>query len=190
MVPGTVPNPASPEFDLPFTAVVIPVREADALVRRRAFQVHPQLLPVDGSATAHVTLLAPFYPPSRIDDAVVHHLTRFCADVSPFTFELAEVCQFPQGATYLAPEPAGIFRLLVAELHKEFPEFPPYGGAFDDIVPHLTVPLPDGEDTEALRTALYRTLPLRLHAVEATLVHVEEQNTHVIATLPFGSTAA
>ncbi|MGO4257199.1 2'-5' RNA ligase family protein [Marmoricola sp. RAF53] len=190
MDPVTVPHPATPEFGLPFSALVVPVREAESLVRQRALQVHPDLVAVDRSTVAHVTLLAPFYPPDRIDDAVVHHLARFCAEVVPFAFELTEVCEFPSGATYLAPEPAAAFRHLTSELRREFPEFPPYGGAFDDIVPHLTVPLPDGEDTEALRTALHRTLPLRAHAVEATLVHVEAGNTHVIATLPFGVTAA
>lgn len=186
----TVPNPATPAFELPFSAVVIPVREAETVVRGRALQVHPELLPVDRSLAAHITLLAPFYPPARIDDAVVHHLARLFADVVPFGFELTEVCEFPDGATYLAPEPAAAFRLLTQDLHREFPEFPPYGGAFDDIVPHLTVPMPAVEDTEALRTALFRTLPMTAHAVEAALVHVEAGNTHVIATLPFGITAA
>lgn len=188
--PITVPNPASPTFDQPVSVVVIPVREAEDVVRPRAEQVHPELLPVDQSAAAHITLLAPFYPPARIDDAVVHRLTRVFADIVPFRFDLDNVCEFPSGAVYLAPEPAGAFRFLTQDLHREFPDFPPYGGAFDDIVPHLTVPLPTSEDAEEFRTSLATRLPLTAHATEATLVHLEPGNTHVIATLPFGVTAA
>ena len=185
-----VPTAAEPELVSSFSAIVIPVREAETIVRSRMLEVQPGLLPRDRSPVAHITLLAPFHPPEAIDDAVVHHLTRFFAEVPPFGFELTEVCEFPDGTTYLAPEPAAAFRRLMQQLHHEFPEFPPYGGAFDDIVPHLTVPLPQDEDTDALRAQLARSVPIDAHAVEAVLVHVEDENTHLIATLPFGTSAA
>ena len=174
----------------PFTAVVVPVREAETIVRRRALQVQPELLPHDRSTSAHITLLAPFLPPERIDDGVLAELSRLFADVTAFDFELTEVCEFPDGPVYLAPEPAGVFRRLTFELHHAFPEFPPYGGAFDDVVPHLTVPLAPTEDAAELRRALRATLPLAGHAVEADLVHVEKGNVHLVAALPFGTTAA
>ncbi|MCW2755248.1 MAG: hypothetical protein JWR52_994 [Marmoricola sp.] len=175
---------------MPFTGLVVPVREAETLVRQRALQIQPELLPQDRSVAAHITLLVPFLPRERIDDGVISDLARFFSDVTTFRFALTEVCQFPGGITYLAPDPAAAFRRLTLELHRAFPEFPPYGGAFDDVVPHLTVPLAPGEDTDSLRVALERTLPLQAQAIEATLVHVEEGGTHVIATLPFGTTAA
>lgn len=174
----------------PMTGIVIPVREAETLVRSRVLQMQPNLLPRDRSLIAHITLLAPFHPLAEIDDALVHRLTRFFSDVPPFGFALTEVCAFPSGIAYLAPDPAAAFRKLTQELHHEFPEFPPYGGAFDEVVPHLTVPLPDGEDLDDLEKALAATLPIHTRAVEAVLMHVEEDNTHVIATLPFGTTAA
>ncbi len=172
------------------TGLVIPVPEAETMVRSRALQVQPQLLPRDRSLVAHITLLAPFFREAALDDGVLSDLARFFADVTPFGFSLTEVCEFPSGITYLAPEPAGPFRRLTGELHRMFPEFPPYGGAFDDIVPHLTVPLAPGEDTASFRDAVSRSLPLTTQAVEAVLVHVEEDATHVIATFPFGNTAA
>jgi len=188
---AAVPVPEGAEPGAPFSAVVIPVREAEPIVRRRAFQVWgPGLMPTDDGVVAHITLLSPFFPPDQIDDGVLHHLSVFFGDVIPFGFALTEVCEFPAGLTYLAPEPATPFRRLTQELHHAFPEFPPYGGAFDDVVPHLTVPLPPGEDTESLRISLRRVLPLAAHAVEATIVQVAEGDTHLIATLPFGMSAA
>lgn len=184
------PASAAVPSGLPMTGIVIPVPEAETMVRSRALQVQPQLLPRDRSLVAHITLLAPFFPEADLDDAVISDLARFFADVTPFGYTLTEVCEFPSGITYLAPEPASPFRLLTGELHRVFPEFPPYGGAFDDIVPHLTVPLAPGEDTASFRAAVSRTLPLTTQAVEAVLVHVEEDATHVIATFPFGNTAA
>ncbi|WP_183407939.1 2'-5' RNA ligase family protein [Nocardioides marmoriginsengisoli] len=185
----SAPVPAAAS-NLPMTGIIVPVREAETLVRARMLQVTPELLPQDRSLVAHITLLAPFHPESDVDDAIVEHLAGFFAEVTPFGFELTELCEFPRGITYLAPEPASTFRRLTAELHRQFPEFPPYGGEFDDIVPHLTVPLTPGETTDDLRTALGSMLPIHAFAREALLVHAEEGATHVIATFPFGTTAA
>jgi hypothetical protein len=174
----------------PYTSVVIPVREAETIVRQRLLQVRPSRLPRDRSVAAHITLFAPFLPPERIDDGVIAELERCFADLTAFGFTLTEVCQFPDGRTYLSPEPAAPFRRLTLELHRLFPESTRFGGSFDDVIPHLTVPLPPDEDADALRAKLKRTLPLTAHAVEAALVHVEEDDTHLIATLPFGMSAA
>jgi 2'-5' RNA ligase superfamily len=40
---------------------------------------------------------------------------------------------------WLDPNPAEPFRRLTEAVGVEFPECPPYGGAFDEVVPHLTV---------------------------------------------------
>ncbi|MFL6156046.1 MAG: 2'-5' RNA ligase family protein [Marmoricola sp.] len=176
--------------DLPITGIVIPVAEADRLVRSRTGSLAPRQLPGTGPVPAHITLLAPFLPEAAIDDTVLGRLADFFADVTPFDFELTEVCEFPGGITYLAPEPAATFRLLTAELHRMFPEFPPYGGTFDDVVPHLTVPLEEGETTTSLRSSLSPGLPLALQAREAVLLHTDETETRVIAHLQFGTTAA
>ena len=40
---------------------------------------------------------------------------------------------------YLSPEPVETFRQLTEVVTKRFPETPPYGGQFTDVVPHLTV---------------------------------------------------
>lgn len=186
----TLPGWAPDSVAGPFTAVVVPVREADTIVRQRLLQVHPTLLPRDHSLAARITLLAPFLPPDEVDAGVVAELARCFAAITPFEFRLGEVCEFPGGPTYLAPEPPAPFRRLTQQLHRIFPEFPPYGGAFDEVVPHLTVPLAPGEDTTTLRETLQRTLPLHAHAVGAAVLQVAENDTHVIASLPFGTTAA
>ena len=172
------------------TAVVIPVPEAETLVRQRLLQARPSLLPRDRSPAAHISLYAPFLSPDKIDDGVIGELERCFAELTSFGFTLTEVCEFPDGVAYLAPEPAAPFARLTLEVHRLFPEASPEGIAFDDIVPHLTVPLPPGETVDDLRTHLRKSLPLTAHAAAAALVHVEEEDTHVIATLPFGTSAA
>ncbi len=171
------------------TGLVIPVREAETVVRSRAMITAPELLPADDGSAAHITLLAPFMPADTIDGGVLSELADFFADVTAFAFRLTSVAEFPGGAAYLTPEPPDVFRRLTQGLHRLFPEFPPYGGAFDDVVPHLTVPLPDGEDASSLRTALRRRLPVESHATEARLVHVTDRM-HTLARFRFGTAAA
>lgn len=172
------------------TVVHVPVHEAETIVRARALAAGSPLQPQDGSVMAHITLLGPFMPESAIDDGVIADLERYFADVTSFGFTLAGVSAFPGGPTYLAPEPASVFRRLTHGLLHVFPEFPPYGGAFDEVVPHLSVPLLSDESTESLRTELERRLPIEAVAHTAALVRVAEGDTRTLATFPFGTTAA
>jgi len=151
------------------TGIIVPVREAETVVRPRAMIAAPELLPAD--------------------DGVLSELAGFFGDVTGFAFRLTSVTEFPDGAVYLTPEPHDVFRRLTLGLHRLFPEFPPYGGAFDDVVPHLTVPMPEDEDVSTLRTLLRRRLPIEAHATEARLVHVTDRM-HTLARFRFGTTAA
>lgn len=173
------------------SALVIPVPELDFLVRPRLERRSPELLPqsLDDTA-AHVTLLRPFAELAAVDDGLVSELTSFFADVLPFAFQLSAVSQSPGGLTYLAPEPAGPFRQLTFELVRRFPEFPPYGGEIDEVVPHLTVPMPEGEDLDKLLFELEPRLPVTAYAREAALHWFEPHRSHTIETFPFGTAAA
>ena len=87
---------------------------------------------------AHITLLYPFMSPELISAAVLERARAAVTATHRFAFTLARVSRFP-GALYLAPEPAAPFIELTKRLVRQFPEFPPYGGQYEGIVPHLTV---------------------------------------------------
>jgi hypothetical protein len=40
---------------------------------------------------------------------------------------------------YLAPEPSKPFEELTASITSEFPDFPPYEGQYQSVIPHLTI---------------------------------------------------
>ena len=65
-------------------------------------------------------------------------------------------------------------------LHQLFPEYPPYEGKFDLVVPHLTIP----DD------AAVGPLPINALAREATLLHHENGVFTELATFRFGTSAA
>jgi hypothetical protein len=51
---------------------------------------------------------------------------------------LTQCRRFP-GVLYLAPEPDTRLRSLTSAVASRWPEAAPYGGQFEDVIPHLTV---------------------------------------------------
>ena len=176
---------------MPHSLVTIPVPDLEAVVRARLERSAPRAVPDDLDDTvAHITLLGPFVTLSDLTDGVLDELERFFADVTPFEFALTGIHQFPGGTVYLSPSPAAPFRHLTHELSRLFPEHPPYGGAFDEVIPHLSVPIPEGETVEALEFELAPRFPLTTHAREAALFWWEPGASRTLATFPFGTSAA
>ena len=66
-------------------------------------------------------------------------LSRAVATVPEFTATFGSTAWFEDKVLWLAPDPAEPFRALTASVAAAFPEHPPYEGAHDDVVPHLTV---------------------------------------------------
>jgi 2'-5' RNA ligase len=87
---------------------------------------------------AHITVLYPFLPAVRHDDAVLQRLRRICAAEPALDLELRRTNRFPE-TIYLEPEPGDPFRRLTTAIAAEWPEAQPYGGVFDDVKPHLTI---------------------------------------------------
>jgi 2'-5' RNA ligase len=85
----------------------------------------PQDLP------AHVTVV---YPAPDDVEAIAQVLAPF----GPFDVAFTRLDRFP-GVLWLAPDPAEPFVALTAAMVARFPDFPPYGGTYASVIPHLTV---------------------------------------------------
>jgi hypothetical protein len=118
------------------------------------------------STEHHLTVLDPFVPSFRLDARVVAVVREVLAEFDPFSYELARVQRFP-GVLYLAPEPAEPFIAITEALWRRFPEHPPYEGAFDAVVPHVTLAL--GAEPAGLAEHVAERLPVRGMADEVQL---------------------
>jgi 2'-5' RNA ligase len=151
------------------SAIVVLVPEAAVLVhsvRRRYNLADPQV-------PAHVTVLYPFKPPSEITPEDIEELRRLFARFPPLRFALARLGTFP-GTLFLVPSPDESFVALTRAVHEHFPEVPPYGGAYDEIVPHLTLAHVSDERpfecvVEEVEETLREMLPVWVTATEVTL---------------------
>ena len=117
------------------SAFVVRVPEAEPYVAELREQFDPA---AKLGMPAHITLLYPFMSPELIDAVVVGQARALVASARGFVFSLLRVCRFPY-VLYLAPDPSGPFVALTERLVHQFPAFPPYGGQYEGVVPHLTV---------------------------------------------------
>jgi 2'-5' RNA ligase len=109
---------------------------------------------------AHITLLFPFMDPQRIDAHVLDQCAAILSGHGKFTFQLSSVGRFP-AAAYLKPEPPEPFIALTHALTAAFPEFPPYRGEFENVIPHLTVAHGKAHEAQMASDAL----ALKMHAL-------------------------
>ena len=112
---------------------------------------------------AHITILFPFAPADEIDEPALRKLfARFPA----FDFALDRVEGFDNGIVWLHPDPTWRFADLTAAVSQRWPEWPPYEGAHDEVIPHLTV---SDEPIE-----LDVSLPIACRAHEVVLIEEQE----------------
>jgi len=132
------------------SAFILRVREAEPFVAalRERFDPVARL-----GVPAHITLLYPFASPERITPAMFKEVRAIAVSVRAFPFRLARIKRFPD-TLYLAPEPVEPFLELTERLARQFPEFPPYEGKFDSIIPHLTVAQGTPEELHAAEVEL------------------------------------
>jgi hypothetical protein len=139
------------------SAVLVPIPAAERVVS-------PHRSRLDGAAAlgvpAHVTVLFPFVPPAAITPAVVDALAVAVASVDAFGCEFAVASWFGEDVLYLAPRPDEPFRALTGAVCAAFPGYLPYGGAFGDTIPHLTVGERPAGGVADLRVAEAAVLPL------------------------------
>lgn len=102
-------------------------------------KVRKELMPatVTAGIPFHVTLLSPF-------GQLADEARAFFAEHKPFDFALTRLASWPD-VLYLVPEPDDELRALMRALHARFPDWPPYGGIHDEVIPHATL----GEEIDA-----------------------------------------
>ncbi|MCW2959824.1 MAG: hypothetical protein JWM90_211 [Thermoleophilia bacterium] len=161
------------------TAILVPFPQLDAVIERWLGAADEPGLP------AHVTVLYPFRPFGEIIEHDLDRIRRITADepLEPVTF--ARCGRFPE-VVYLDPQPGERFRRLTTTLADAFPDCPPYGGVFDDIVPHLTVSGGTASRLDEIEGELDQYLPITVEPDSVWLMHFDGLVWRCELRAPFG----
>jgi 2'-5' RNA ligase len=141
---------------MPRTALIVVIPEAEPAVGALRLE-HDWSAPL--GVPAHVTTIFPFADSADVDEQAI---AEVAASFPAFDFELDRVGRFEGGPVWLHPEPSEPFVELTAAVWRRFPDYPPYEGAHDVVVPHLTV------SYEPIEFQV--ELPIRASAHEVTLM--------------------
>jgi hypothetical protein len=162
----TIPEPGTSAASESALLVPVPAAEASVDWLRRKFDPASAL-----GMPAHITVLYPFAPPASMSSSFTDKLGALLEGFEPFEFTLPDVGWFDDRVMYLAPNPRAPFVELTVGISKVFPDYPPYRGAFSEVVPHLTVG-EGGWPTRMRRASrrLERLLPIEAAAREVFLM--------------------
>jgi 2'-5' RNA ligase len=158
------------------TAIVVLVPELEALVgsiwNERTSDGARGMPP-------HVTVLYPFVDDGDLAPAVPL-VERALARSSSFEVAFRRAARFPE-TLYLVPEPGEPFVEITRALVDAFPGFPPYAGAFEEIVPHLTVAHGEPGRFDAIEREVTAALPVRVRVERAWLMteHADRWQRHI-----------
>ena len=148
------------------TALVIAFPELSPLVdgwRERTSDDKPSI-----GVPPHVTLLYPFVPSEAVE-ADVDELGALFAESPPFDVSFRELRCWPE-MTYLAPDPSEPFSRLTEAIVERWPDYPPYEGIHDTVIPHLTVAYGDDALLAEVEADVLPYLPVHAHVAEAVLL--------------------
>jgi 2'-5' RNA ligase len=118
---------------------------------------------------AHITLLFPFLAEPELTSGAVAELAAIMGSFRAFALRFERTATFP-GVLYLAPTPAEPLIEMTRAIEARWPDHPASGGAFEEVVPHVTVT--NGADPGVMQAAgdeLARQLPLSSAADRAAL---------------------
>jgi 2'-5' RNA ligase len=90
-----------------------------------------ELVGIPNDLPAHVTVLYPC-PGKPLE------IARVLEPFDRFDVTFPRLDRFP-GVLWLAPDPAEPFVRMTEAMVARFPSWPPYGGVFKSVIPHLTV---------------------------------------------------
>jgi 2'-5' RNA ligase len=150
------------------SALIVTVPEAEEAVAPHRAQFDE---PASYGIPAHVTVLFPFLPPSEVDAHVIGTLAAAICTIPRFTATFESTGWFGTKVLWLAPKPAAAFGALTTVVAGAFPDYLPFGGRHEVVVPHLTVghAVAAGSELQEAEARVRGHLPIRAHVTEVAL---------------------
>jgi 2'-5' RNA ligase len=151
---------------VPRSALIVEVPEAEPAVHEWRLRYDNARLGIP----AHMTLLFPFLPSDRLDDRVRDELRALFSTQPSISFSLTRVTVFPDETIWLAPEPSEPFKRMTESIVERYPDYLPYEGIHDEIIPHLTVTAGDASLQHEVEADVAPHLPIHAQTRAVTLL--------------------
>lgn len=131
----------------------------------------------------HVTLIYPFMDSAAVDAEVRARLHAMLATVAPLDLTFDRPGRF-DGGVWLELADPGPVRDMISALAGAFPDWPPYGGAFADVTPHLTLAQAPEARLARIEREVAAALPLSARADAVSLFGRSSEGWIPLETFP------
>ena len=149
------------------SALLLVVPEAEPIVHEHRAQFDRA---ARVGVPAHLTVIYPFRPVDALSADDLGRLRTVFRSAIRFTVELRTTGWFGDDVLFLVPENSAPIIDLTRQVEAAFPEYPIYGGQFEDIHPHLTIGHDCGaENLRRIQDVVTPTLPVTHHATAIQL---------------------
>lgn len=168
------------------SALVVPVEAAEPAVAAWRTRFDPA---AQWGVPAHITVLYPWVPPAEIDDGILVRLRDLLARFEGFGFTLDAVGRFDGDVLCLRPQPSERFGELTTTVVDQWPQYQPYGGIHDVVIPHLTVAEMDIDgrfDEVAADLATHTPIVTRAGSVNLMVGRQQPGSWRTLATFDLG----
>lgn len=108
---------------------------------------------------AHVTITYPFKPVHQLTADDHYRLSHLFGSIRSFVITCESTGWFGKDFLYVQVKDPIPVVAMVDAVTAEFPDFPPYGGVFEELVPHLTVGSDQRADLMLAQREVQRELP-------------------------------
>lgn len=150
------------------SAVILSFPDIDAVIGDIRDHLDPS---ASWGIPAHVSLIYPFARAHRITPELLETVRAVAAGTQPFEVRFDRTGWFGDETVWLGPAPQPALDDVVARCLAAFPQYPPYGGEFDEFVAHLILvtghPAQEAKDAER---AVLPELPISTTAGGLTVV--------------------
>jgi 2'-5' RNA ligase len=138
---------------------------------------------------AHVTIVYPWKPAAMITTSDRSALAEIVRKLPPLGVSFAGFGRFDE-TLWLDPQPTAPIRRLIDAVVARWPDYPPYGGQFAVVVPHVTVA--DGRSPSSVQHVVddvAAQLPRTTLVPELTLMRCAGRRWSVDSRYPFAGVA-
>jgi hypothetical protein len=118
---------------------------------------------------AHLTICFPFKPVALLTAADHQALANAFARVPGFVVRGARTGWFGEDYLHVPVEPADAVLRLIGLVGALFPEHPIYGGAIEEVVPHVSIGPGEGAELSVAEAQVSARLPFAQEVVEVEL---------------------
>jgi protein-tyrosine phosphatase len=141
------------------SVIFIDVPEAEEILKHIKLKFN-EIDPIPNNGPAHITIQFPWIPPNIIEQDDMEKVRNIFSKMKPFDYSMKH-SWFGKEVLILIPEDPKPFIEMTKSILEEWPDYPYYGGDYDEIEPHITLAYGEYNNLKMIEKEIQEKLPIK-----------------------------